>query len=87
MIILTPTADIREDEPLIVLAITTTFPDPPPEDHILLPWSSRGQSLTRLRKRSAAVLSWVAEVPIEDVSGLEGDVPEKLMIEILERLK
>jgi mRNA-degrading endonuclease toxin of MazEF toxin-antitoxin module len=85
VIIITPTAEIA-DEPLIVMAITTTFSDPPPEDHILLPWHPAGRSLTKLRRRSAAVLSWIEEVRPTDLTELAGDVPARLMTEILARL-
>jgi hypothetical protein len=43
--------------------------------------------MTRLRKRSAAVLSWVAEVFAEDVLGFEGDVPPKTMLQLIEKLE
>ena len=61
-IILTATADIRDDEPFLAIAITTSFDDPPPDDHVPLPWDPRGRAATKLRKRSAAVLSWIVEV-------------------------
>jgi hypothetical protein len=86
VIILTATAEIRPDDPLAVMAVTSTFPDPPPADHIPLPWHPAGRVLTKLRKRSAAVLSWISEVEHEDVIELYGDVPARLMITILERV-
>jgi len=86
-IVLTPTADIRADKPVIAMAITTTFPEPPPHDHVPLPWHSRGQAMTKLRKRSAAVLSWIVEVEPADVEDFGGDVPAGLMIKILRRLE
>jgi len=52
-----------------------------------LPWHSRGQAMTKLRKRSAAVLSWIVEVEPADVEDFGGDVPAGLMIEILCRLE
>ena len=86
LIIVTATDDIREDEPLIAMAITTSFGEPPPADHIPLPWHPQGRSITRLRKRSAAVLSWVIEIDAADLLEFGGDVPPALMIEILHRL-
>jgi mRNA-degrading endonuclease toxin of MazEF toxin-antitoxin module len=85
VIILTPTAQI-DDEPLIVMAITTTFGDPPPEDHILLPWHPAGRVSTGLRRRSAAVISWITEVAGDDLTELAGDVPTRIMTEILQRI-
>ena len=40
-----------------------------------------------LRKRSAAVLSWIVELNPADIVDFQGDVPLKTMLEILERLK
>ena len=68
-------------------AITTTFPEPAPEDHVPLPWHPQGRVLTKLRKRSAAVLTWISQVHPEDVIQLHGDVPVGLMLEILGRIK
>jgi hypothetical protein len=83
VIVLTATADIAEDEPLEVMAITTTFPSPTPLDHIELPWHPLGRTSTRLRKRSAAVLTWLAEIHPNDILELHGDVPTPLMIRVL----
>ena len=85
-IVLTATSDISHDEPLVAIAITTTFPDPPPADHIQLPWHPQGRVMTRLYKRSAAVLSWIVEIEPGDIESLGGDVPAALMIQLLERL-
>jgi hypothetical protein len=86
LIVLTRTAEIYPDEPLVALAITTTFTDPPPPDHVPLPWHPQGRVITKLRKRSAAVLSWVVEIHPQDVRQIGGDVPIRLMIELLQRL-
>ncbi|HEX3355701.1 MAG TPA: type II toxin-antitoxin system PemK/MazF family toxin [Tepidisphaeraceae bacterium] len=86
LIILTATDEIREDEPLQAMAVSTTFPDPAPKDHVELPWHPAGRAMTKLRKRSAAVLSWIVEVDSADIVELHGDVPGKVMLEILERL-
>jgi hypothetical protein len=86
LIILTPTDQIRDDEPLQAMAVSTTFPEPPPKDHVQLPWHPSGRVMTKLRKRSAAVLSWIVELDIDDIVELHGDVPVKLMLEIFKRL-
>jgi hypothetical protein len=87
LIILTPTDQIHDAEPLQAMAISTTFPNPPPRDHIPLPWHPQGRVLTKLRRRSAAVLSWIVELDAADIDELQGDVPLKLMLEILARLE
>ena len=86
LIILTPTDQIREDEPLIAMAISTTYPDPPPKDHIELPWHPSGRAGTKLRKRSAAVLSWIVELEMDEIAEMHGDVPSHLMLQILQKL-
>jgi hypothetical protein len=86
LIILTATNDIRPDEPLIAMAVTTTVSDPPPADHVLLPWHPQGRVMTRLRRRSAAVLSWIVEVEPAEITDFYGDVPARLMTEILKSI-
>ena len=86
VIVLTATADILPNDAFEAVAVTTTFSDPPPSDCIPLPWHPTGKTLTRLRRRSAAVLSWIDEVLPGDVISFGGDVPPQLMLEILNRL-
>jgi hypothetical protein len=86
VVILTATEDIHPDKSLEVMAVTTSFPDPPPADHVELPWHPRGIASTRLRRRSAAVLSWITEIRPAHILSFHGDVPPRLMTEILERL-
>jgi mRNA-degrading endonuclease toxin of MazEF toxin-antitoxin module len=86
-LILTATADIRADEPFEVMAISTSFPDPPPANHVELPWhNDPRRAVTRLRTRSAAVINWLRSVHPNDVADHAGDVPPALMLEILRRL-
>src|SRR5207253_9255644 len=88
VIILTPTEQIQpEVGSLEVMAITTSYRHPPPADHVELPWHPRGNPTTKLNKRSAAVVNWLASIVIDDIEGFGADVPAKLMIEILNRLK
>ena len=86
-LILTATADIRRDEAFEVMAISTSFGDPPPPNHLELPWHNDPRRVvTRLRSRSAAVVNWLSSVHPTEVVGFAGDVPPSLMIEILRRL-
>jgi mRNA-degrading endonuclease toxin of MazEF toxin-antitoxin module len=59
-LIVTPDDLIQANKPLVVLAVTTTFSQPPPKHHIPLPWNTKGNTLTKLRQRSAVVLNWQA---------------------------
>lgn len=86
-IILTPTAQISVAEPIVVMAITTSFPDPPPPYHIPLPWHVDSRRVrTRLAQRSAAVVTWLDTLYPDEVIDLAGDVPAPLMRDIQERL-
>jgi hypothetical protein len=58
VIILTPDDEISEDQPLAIMAITTTYPDPPERDQIELSWNADRRKVgTGLARRSAAVLT------------------------------
>jgi mRNA-degrading endonuclease toxin of MazEF toxin-antitoxin module len=87
-ILLTPTAQISEQQPLVIMAITTTFPNPPPSDHIELPWNpDRRRTSTGLARRSAAVVTWLDTVYPDEVDSIIGAVPARMMRTIRLRLK
>ena len=87
-VILTPTGEIREGIPFVLMAITTSFPDPPPEHHVPLPWNPDPRRVrTRLAQRSAAVLTWLSAVSADQVVAVKGDVPAGLMRELQQRLQ
>jgi hypothetical protein len=77
---------IEKDKPLIVAAITTTFAEPPPSNHMKLPWHPRGSVSTKLRQRSAVVLDWQSTITPDEVVAFGGDVPIRTMLEIELRL-
>jgi len=85
-IIWTPTDEIYDDQPLIVIAITSTFPEPPPSDHVPLPWQNGGHPRTHLNRRNAAIVTWFAEVRIDEILEVAGDVPPKQMRQIAAKL-
>jgi|SRR6266550_9104167 len=87
-VVLTPASDIEENSPLVVMCITTSFPNPPPEDHILLPWNADPRRVeTKLAKRSAAVVSWLDTLYPDEVLELKGRVPGLVMERIQSRLR
>ena len=82
-VVLTPTERIHRGQPLLVMAITTTFAEPPPLWHVPLPWNPDPRRVrTRLAQRSAAVVEWVNVIRPEDVLDVKGDVPAKEMRQI-----
>jgi mRNA-degrading endonuclease toxin of MazEF toxin-antitoxin module len=79
-VIVTPTAQIRLDQPLLVVAVTTTFPDPAPPWHVELPWNPDPRRVrTGLARRSAAVVNWLDTIRGDDVLDVKGDVPPAVM--------
>lgn len=78
-IIVTPTEEISDTEPIVVVAVTTSFKDPPPSDHVPLPWHPSGRVLTKLTRRSAAVTSWLETAYADEIESFGGDVPSNIM--------
>ena len=86
-IILTPTEEIEADQPLVVLCVTTSYPSPPPPDHIELPWNSDPRKVaTRLARRSAAVIGWFDSIYQNEIIEVKGFVPNKILAEIQRRI-
>ena len=86
--ILTPTALIGASEPLLAVAITTSFPDPAPAENVSLPWNNDPRRVgTRLPKRSAAVITWIVELTLEDILQVGGQVPLAVMNDIRDRVR
>jgi mRNA-degrading endonuclease toxin of MazEF toxin-antitoxin module len=86
-IVLTPTDEISADSPMVVMAVTTSFPDPPPDNHIRLPWNPDPRRVrTKLRQRSAAVIDWLDSLYPDEVIEVHGEVPPPIMAEIQRRL-
>jgi mRNA-degrading endonuclease toxin of MazEF toxin-antitoxin module len=86
-IVLTPTAEIAKDQPIVVMAVTTTFGEPPPAHHVLLPWNADPRRVgTRLRQRSAAVVTWLDTLYPDEIIDFKGDVPPGIMEDLQRRL-
>jgi mRNA-degrading endonuclease toxin of MazEF toxin-antitoxin module len=71
-VVVSPAADIAAGKPLRVAAITTRLPQPLPADHVLLSWDPRGRARSGLRKRSAAIASWVVGIPVSAIRQVVG---------------
>jgi hypothetical protein len=76
-IVMTPDDEIGSAAALVVMAITTTFSEPPPWECVPLPWHPRKHPVTHLHKRSAAVVSWLSSLRDEGIIGYGGDVPQR----------
>jgi mRNA-degrading endonuclease toxin of MazEF toxin-antitoxin module len=86
-IILTSKEEIVADHPLVLMAVTTTFPEPAPADHVELPWNpDRRRTSTGLARRSAAVIDWLDTAYPDEIDEIIGTVPPRLLIDIRRRL-
>lgn len=79
VLVLVTAAQVAQGHGLLCMAITTTFPDPPPNLCVELPWDSSGRCATGLRQRSAAVIDWVLEIDPLDIVAVIGVVPAKTL--------
>lgn len=70
------------------MAVTTSFPDPPPPNHVPLPWNADARRVRMcLTQRSAAVVNWLDTLYPDEVIAVRGDVPPPVMRELEERLR
>jgi hypothetical protein len=67
-IVVSATAEIAAGQPVRLVAITTCLPSPLPDDHVLLPWDRQGRARSGLRRKCAAVTTWLAEIALNDVA-------------------
>ena len=87
VVVVTPTDQIFMNSPLVGVAVTTSVGEKPPAPNVLLPWDPRGRPATRLRRRSAAVCNWLVTFRPSDVQSVEGYVPQKTLLRILQTVK
>ena len=85
--VVTATDEITPTCELDVVAITSSLPDPLPDDHFLLPWHAQRHPRTDLNRKSAAVCSWVAVISASDVQSIAGEAPSPLLLQILAKRK
>lgn len=85
-VVVSATADLAAGQPARLVAITTRLPHPLPEDHVLLPWDRQGKARTGLRRKCAAVVSWLAEVPVHDIRQVVGILPSAVLEELLAKV-
>jgi len=79
--------DISAEADLTVIALTTTFTNPPPDFCLPVAWHPRGHPVTRLQQRTAAVVNWLSRIRPTDIVGFGGEVPSKTLQKILAKLE
>lgn len=86
VVIVTATAKIVSDGTVRVVAITTRVANPLPADHVLLPWDAQGKARSGLRRKSAAVSSWQAEIAVSSIKEVVGILPPAVIDELLTKV-
>lgn len=82
-VVLTTTAEIREDGEVAVAAVTTQLDAAPSEVCVELPWHRDGHPRTRLNRRNVVVCTWLATVSVAQICGYAGVVPFAQLARIL----
>jgi mRNA-degrading endonuclease toxin of MazEF toxin-antitoxin module len=85
-VVVSATAVIAAGQLVRVVAITTRLPTPLPDDHVLLPWDRQGKARSGLRRKCAAVATWLAEIPVSNVQQIVGVLPPAIMAEVLAKV-
>jgi mRNA-degrading endonuclease toxin of MazEF toxin-antitoxin module len=83
VVIVHPTEKIKPDEPIYCVAITGEIPKKVPDNCILLPYQLGGHPRTGLRKRCAALCSWVVKITEDEIVEYLGIVPKSRLDAIL----
>ncbi len=87
VVIISESSEMVLDSPLVGVAVTTSFPDPPPIEYVELPWGHPRHPATQLGRRSAAVCRWLVELTPSQVEAVRGFVPTKTLLEIVRRVR
>lgn len=82
-VVITPNARILRGSEVLVVAITSTLPEPLPAVFVPIPWDPAGRSSTGLRRRSAAKCDWVQRVAVSQCQNTGKYVPAKVLRQII----
>ena len=83
LVVISPTHEISDTQPMAVVAITSAFSDPLNDDEIPLPHHPAGRAATGLRKPSVAKCTWQEAIRGGDVIEIKGFVSSKVLTRIL----
>ncbi len=85
-VVVSATKDIVGGKPVRLAAITTRLPVSLPKDHVLLPWNPQGKARSGLRRKCAAVATWLVEVPVSNIQEVVGILPPGVIAELLAKV-
>ncbi len=86
VVVVTSSDEISAGAPVVGACITTTLPNPLTEDYVELPWQPQGRVRTGLRRRCAALCTWLVQVDPAQIEETRGRVPGDQLTEIQTRI-
>jgi len=84
VVIVTSDQEIAAGARMVGVAVTTSFPEPPPPGYVNLPWDSSGRAGTQLQRRSAAGCGWLVSFHADDIDATAGMIPAATLLSILQ---
>ena len=87
IVVITETSEIVFDQPIVAVAITGTYPDPPTDEYVELPWIRSRHPATGLCKRSAAVCNWQITIKPSDIKDARGYLQTKYLLQIVQNVR
>ena len=86
VVVVTSTDEIVIDQEIVGVAVTTSFRDPLDQGCVKLPSWPFGHPATGLRRESVAVCDWRVRFRPSDVTAVEGYVPARTLLRIVEKI-
>ncbi len=86
VVVVTSSDEISAGAPVVGACITTTLPNLLTEDYVELPWQPQGRVRTGLRRRCAALCTWLVQVDPAQIEETRGRVPGDTLTEIQTRI-
>lgn len=85
-VVVTPSAEIVPGETIVVVAATSSFSRPLPQNQVALPWQHGKHPQTGLYKECIAVCDWLVEIDQSQIVELVGVCPSSTLSAILSKL-
>ena len=86
LVIVSETEEIEAGELFFCVAITGELPKKLPDDCVLLPYSPKTHPRTGLKKKCAAMCSWLVEIRESHIQRYAGTVSASELQDILDRI-
>ena len=85
-VVLTPTAEIRNDGEVVVAALSSQIDQSPPDVSVPVPWQPNGHPKTKLNRQNVVVCTWLVTLPVASIqlTDVGGVVPFAQMARVLE---